>query len=72
MQAYGVMVCKQHHTAIVNHDRHLSQYHNVPALPRRQIVDCSCRLEALDLAEVKLTDERAEAVEELRKPLTVL
>ena len=28
MQAYGILVCKQHHNAIVNLDKHLSRYHN--------------------------------------------
>jgi hypothetical protein len=69
MQAYGVLVCKQHHTAIVNLDKHLSQYYNVPASARRQIVDCFSRLKTLDPAEVKLPNEPAEAIEELRKPL---
>ncbi|KAF2621062.1 hypothetical protein BU25DRAFT_416411 [Macroventuria anomochaeta] len=72
MQAYGVLVCKQHHTAIVNLDKHLLRYHNVPALAQRQIVDCFSRLKALDPAEVKLPDKPAEAIEELGKPLTGL
>jgi hypothetical protein len=72
MQAYGVLVCKQHHTAIVNLDKHLSRYHNVPDSARRQIVDCFSRLKVLDPAEVKLPDEPAEAIGELGKPLTGL
>lgn len=72
MQAYGVSICKQHHTVIANPDKHLSRYHKVPASARRQIVDCFSRLKALDPAEVKLPDEPAEAIEELGKPLTGL
>jgi hypothetical protein len=72
MQAYSVLVYKQHHIAIVNLDKHLSRYHNVPASARKHIVDCSSRLKALDPAEVKLPDEPAEAIKELGKPLTGL
>jgi hypothetical protein len=57
-------------TAIVNLNKHLLQYYNVPALARRQIVNCFSRLKALDPVKVKLPDEPAEAIEELRKPLT--
>lgn len=72
LEDYGVFVCKQHHTAVVNLDKHLSQYHNVPASTRRQVVDCFSRLTPLAPAEIKLQDEPVQAIEELGKPLTRL
>jgi hypothetical protein len=69
MQAYSVLVCKQHYTAIVNLDKYLLQYYNVPVLARRQIVNCFSCLKTLDLAKVKLLNEPTEAIKELRKPL---
>jgi hypothetical protein len=44
LEEYGVLVCKQHRTAVINLDKHLSQHHSVPASSRRQIVDCFSRL----------------------------
>jgi hypothetical protein len=65
MQAYSVLVFKQYLTAIVNRNKHLSWYYNVPASAWRQIVDCFGWLNVLDPAEVKLLDEPAEAKKSL-------
>jgi hypothetical protein len=34
LEDYGIFICKQHHTAFVNLDKHLLQYHNVLASTR--------------------------------------
>jgi hypothetical protein len=72
LEEYGVLVCKQHRTAVINLDKHLSQHHSVPASARRQIVDCFSRLKQLDPAEIKLPEEPAQPIEELGRPLTGL
>lgn len=72
LEDYGVLVCKQHRTAIINLGKHLSQHHNVPASTRRQVVDCFSRLKPLDPAKIKLPEEPAQPIEELGRPLTGL
>jgi hypothetical protein len=72
LEEYGVLVCKQHRTAVINLDKHLSQHHSVPASARRQIVNCFSRLKQLDPAEIKLPEEPAQPIEELGRPLTRL
>jgi hypothetical protein len=39
LQDFGVLVCKEHHTAVVNLDTHLLQHHCVPAATRKQVVE---------------------------------
>jgi hypothetical protein len=72
LEDYGVLVCKQHRTAIINLDEHLSQHHNVPAPTRRQVVDCFNRLKPLYPARIKLPEEPAQPIEELGRPPTGL
>jgi antitoxin component of RelBE/YafQ-DinJ toxin-antitoxin module len=72
LQDYRVFVCKQHHTAVINLDRHMSQYHNVPASVRRQVVNCFSRLKPVDPCKIKLPEEPAQAIEQLGKPLAGL
>jgi hypothetical protein len=57
LEDYGVFVCKQHHTAVINLDRHMSQYHNVPASTRREVVNCFSRLKPVDPGEIKLPEQ---------------
>jgi hypothetical protein len=72
LEDFRVFVCKQHHTAIINLDRHMSQYHKVPASIRREVVDCFSRLEPVDPGKIKLPEEPVQAIEQLGKPLTGL
>jgi hypothetical protein len=44
LEDFGVSVCKQHHTAVISLDRHMSQYHKVPVSTRREVVDCFSHL----------------------------
>ena len=39
LEEYGVLVCKDHRTGVVNLDTHLLQHHHVPAATRRAIVE---------------------------------
>ena len=72
LQDFRVFVCKQHHTAVINLDGHMSQYHNVPASVRRQVVNCFSRLKPVDPCKIKLPEEPAQAIEQLSKPLARL
>jgi hypothetical protein len=56
----------------MNLDRHMLQYHKVPALVRRQVVDCFSRLELVDLSKIKLLKEPTQAIEQLGKLLAGL
>jgi hypothetical protein len=68
----GVFVCKQHHTAVINLNRHMSQYHKVPASTQRELVNCFSRLKPVDPGEIKLPEQPVHAIEQLCKPLTGL
>lgn len=57
LKDYGVLVCKQHRTGIVNLDEHFSQNHSVPDSTRKQVVDCLKRLKLVDPAKIKLPEE---------------
>lgn len=72
LEDFKVFVCKQHHTAVMNLDRHMLQYHKVPASVRRQVVDCFRRLEPVDPSKIKLPKEPTQAIEQLGKPLAGL
>lgn len=72
LEDFWVFVCKQHHTAITSLDRHMSQYHKVPASIRREVVDCFSRLKPVDTGKIKLPEEPVQAIEQLGKPLTGL
>jgi hypothetical protein len=72
LEDFKVFVCKQHHTAVMNLDRHMLQYHKVPASVRRQVVDCFSRLEPVDPSKIKLSKEPTQAIEQLGKPLAGL
>jgi hypothetical protein len=39
LEDFSVLVCKQHHTAVVNLDTHLLQHHNVHVAARKQIIE---------------------------------
>jgi hypothetical protein len=69
LEDFGVIVCKQHHTAVVNLNTHLLQHHSVPATARRQIVERFSMFSPVDPSEIQLPDELAQPIEELGKPL---
>lgn len=69
LQDFGVLVCKEHHTAVVNLDTHLLQHHSVPAATRKQVVQRFSCFTPVDPAEIELPDQPAQPIEELGKPL---
>jgi hypothetical protein len=69
LQDFGVLVCKEHHTAVVNLNTHLLQQHNVPVATRKQIVKHFSQFTTLDPSEVELPVEPAQPIEELGQPL---
>jgi hypothetical protein len=72
LEDFGVVVCRQHHTAVINLDRYMLQYHKVPASTRREVVDCSSRLKPVDPGKIKLPEQPVQAIEQLGKPLAGL
>ena len=72
LEDFGVVVCKQHHTAVMSLDRHMSQYHKVPASTRREAVDCFSRLKPVDPGKIKLPEQPVQGIEQLGKPLVRL
>lgn len=69
LQEFGVLVCREHHTAVVNLNTHLLQHHSVPAATRKQVVERFNQFALIDAADVELPDEPARLIEELGKPL---
>ena len=69
LEDFSVLVCKEHHTAVVNLDTHLLQHHNVPAATRKQIVEHFSSFATVSPAEIELPDEPAQPIDELREPL---
>jgi hypothetical protein len=66
---YGVLVCRQHHTAVVNLDKHLRQRHAVSIRQRREIVQHFSKLALVVPAAVELSEEPATPFQELGQPL---
>jgi superfamily II DNA helicase RecQ len=66
---YGVLICRQHHTAIVNLEKHLRQQHAVSIQQRQQIVQHFSRFTLVSPDALKLPEEPATPFEELGQPL---
>jgi hypothetical protein len=66
---YGVLVCRQHRTGVVNLDKHLRQQHAVSLQQRRQIVQHFSELTLVSPDAVELPEEPATLFEELGRPL---
>lgn len=69
LEDFGVLVCKEHHTAVVNLNTHLLQHHNVPAATRKQVVEHFSSFSTVNPAEIELPDEPAQPIDELGEPL---
>jgi hypothetical protein len=72
LEDFRIFLCKQHHTAVINLNRHMLHYHKVPVSIRRQVVDCFSCLELVDLSKIKLPKEPVQAIAQLGKPLAGL
>jgi superfamily II DNA or RNA helicase len=66
---YGVLVCRQHRTAVINLEKHLRQQHAVSLQQRRQIVQHFNELALVSPDAVELPEEPATPFDELGQPL---
>jgi hypothetical protein len=64
-----VLVCRQHCTGIVNLNRHLREQHGTPIIVRRLVIEHFTRFSAVELSTVKLLEQPAAQIQELRAPL---
>jgi superfamily II DNA helicase RecQ len=69
LEDFGVVVCKQHCTAVVSLDAHLRKYHAASATLRRQILKRFSQFETVAPSAIEPPDEPAQPIEELGKPL---
>lgn len=72
LEEFGVLVCKDHRTGVVNLDTHLLQHHHVPAATRREIVERFRHYTLTEPNDVELPDEPAMPIEELGAPVDAL
>ena len=66
---FGVLVCKQHCTGVINLDKHLSAEHRTPAKVRKEIIQRFAHYERKDPKEIELPEQPAQPIEELGTPL---
>jgi hypothetical protein len=69
LEDFGVIVCKQHCTALVSLDAHLRKYHAASATLQRQILERFSQFKTIAPSAIKLPDEPAQPIEELGNPL---
>ncbi|KAF1922299.1 uncharacterized protein M421DRAFT_427068, partial [Didymella exigua CBS 183.55] len=69
LEGFGVIVCKQHCTAVVSLDAHLRKYHAVSAALRRKILERFTQFETVALSAIELLEEPVQPIEELGKLL---
>jgi hypothetical protein len=61
-----VLVYRQHCTGIINLDRHLQEQHRTPIALQQQVVDYLLQFSAVNLSTIKLLEQLALLVQELR------
>jgi hypothetical protein len=69
LEEFGVLVCIQHRTAVVNLNTHLREQHAAKPQLRKQIIERFSSCHVLNPKEVKLPEQPAEPIEELGSPL---
>ena len=69
LKDFGVLVCKQHCTAVVSLNAHLRKHHAAKATLRRQIVQRFSQFDTVSPSAIELPDEPAQPIEELGEPL---
>lgn len=69
LEEYGVLVCKQHRTGVVNLDRHLREQHATPIAQRRQVIERFSCFATIEPSAVELPEQPARIIEELGTPL---
>jgi hypothetical protein len=65
---FGVLICKQHCTVVVNLDVHLRDQHATPAVLRKQIIEQLCNFTTTNPRAVKLLEQPAQPIQELGMP----
>ena len=63
---FRVLVCKEHRTAIINVDKHLLQYHALPAALRQPLVKHYSQYETVQPKAIKLPEQPANLINALR------
>jgi hypothetical protein len=61
-----VLVYRQHCIGIINLDRHLQEQHRTPIALQQQVVDYLLQFSAVDPSTIKLPEQPASLVQELR------
>ena len=69
LKEFGVIICKQHCTAVVSLNAHLRKYHAASATLRRQILERFSQYKTVAPNAIKLLDEPVQPIEELGSPL---
>jgi hypothetical protein len=69
LENFGVLVCKEYYTAVVNLNTHLLQHHNVPAATQKQIIKHFSSFATVNLAKVALPNKPAQPIDKLGEPL---
>jgi len=69
---FGVLVCKEHCTGVVNLDKHLLEQHATPAALRKEVVAQFAQHERTDPRAIKLPEQPAQPITELGQPLVGL
>jgi hypothetical protein len=57
LQDFGVLICREHYTAVVNLNTHLLQHHGVPAATQKQVIGRFLHLTSVNPANITLSDE---------------
>ena len=66
---FGVLVCRQHRSGVVNLNRHLLEQHATPAQVRKAVIQRFAQYKRVDPKNVKLPEQPAQLIEELGTPL---
>jgi hypothetical protein len=69
LEDFGVLVCKEHCSGVVNLNRHLLEQHKTPVNVREEIVQRFSHYKRRDPKDVQLPEQPADLVEELGAPL---
>lgn len=66
---FGVLVCRQHGSGVVNLDNHLSKQHATPAKVRKEIIQHFAYCKKREPKDIELPEQPADPLEELGMPL---
>jgi hypothetical protein len=66
LEDFRVLVYKQHYTAVVNLNTHLQEQHATPVKLRKQIIEHFSRYNIAEPKDIKLLEQPANLIKELR------